>query len=422
MALGKPQYSEPYDMERKYRHDSTTLGRSKFETDKGRIIHSGSFRRLQGKTQVFAAGERDFYRTRLTHSLEVAQLGRGMSSELEGEFHPDPDLVEAICLAHDIGHPPFGHYGEEQLHNKMIDHGGFGANPQNIRIATVLETNYEPGGFDLTRATLDGLIKYPSLFDKERNSHDSNFTYREDEELLDWVKYEVEDRSRKPIEGQIADWADEITYCVNDIEDTYRAGLLNFVEMRARAMEISIKAKEVLKKKGHKDIPSITDSPAIIDKAKEFEVELMEESDLRARKIKLKTWTSKTIKFLKNRCKIEHTHPGEKSVRYRYTLKIPEDARALAAIYKTTARVLVFDDPRVVTLEHKGSRILLALFDAFREDHTLLPKDYQQLRMKARYSYERIIADFVSGMTDTYAYDYYKRLFEPDSGSFYEHV
>ena len=135
-VLGKVSSGyDDWDAERGFPEDiEKDKGRNAFEIDKGRIIHSAAFRRLQGKTQVLGVGERDFYRTRLTHSLEVAQLGRGICNEAGNstEFSPNPDLVEAICLAHDIGHPAFGHFGEECLHQKMVEHGGFGANPQNL--------------------------------------------------------------------------------------------------------------------------------------------------------------------------------------------------------------------------------------------------------------------------------------------------
>ncbi len=174
-----------YDTARRGQHQSTAEKREDFEVDKARIIHSGSFRRLQGKTQVLGVGERDFYRTRLTHSLEVAQIGRGLCREIARPFDPNLDLVETICLAHDIGHSPFGHSGEHVLHHKLAAHFddkvakrkkennplesgdeatlrkglGFGANPQNLRIVALLEAKYEKVGLDLTRATLDGLVK-----------------------------------------------------------------------------------------------------------------------------------------------------------------------------------------------------------------------------------------------------------------------
>jgi dGTPase len=415
---GKKYYTGQ-DFERRFKHTSSQSNRWPFEVDKGRIIHSASFRRLQGKTQVLGVGERDFYRTRLTHSLEVAQLGRGMCVELASDFHPDPDLVETICLAHDIGHPAFGHFGEDVLHRAMLRFGGFGANPQNVRIVTFLEAKYDDAGLDLARATLDGLVKYPVLFDREKHPKKPKFTYATDNELLEWIKDGTKDRSRKPIEGEIADWADQVAYCVNDVEDTLRAGLLSFVEMRTRADEISLAAKADV---GANDDKGVTDADGIRDRANRLQKTLVEPNDLRQRKINLKQWTSDTIKDLMHDVKIEETHPVEISSRYRYSLTKSDKALSTAAVLKAATRLLVFDDPRVKTLEYKGGLILARLFHTFRKNPPLLPLDFQQLLSQGRGTKERLVADFVSGMTDRYAYSYYNRLFQPGAGSFYEDV
>ena len=411
-----------FDSERRSLHASTQQGRDPYETDKGRIIHSAAFRRLQGKTQVFGVGERDFYRTRLTHSLEVAQLGRGICAEerVSNGFKINPDLVETICLAHDIGHPAFGHFGEQVLHNEMVCFGGFGANPQNIRIVTFLESKYESGGLDLTRATLDGLMKYPVLFKLGSYPAGSKpkFTYLEDKELFDWVKEGVKNRGRKPLEGMIADWADQVAYCVNDIEDGVRAGLLSLVEMEERAAEISEAAKADLKE----DVTEITNVAAVQKRARDLHQEVVRPTDLRKRKIHLKGWTSDVIKDLLHGIKIERTDPSEKSVRYQYSLVPTPQAEALAAVLKKTAQILIFNDPRVKTLEHKGGMILKRLFQTFRDDVGLLPLDFQQLIKAQPESKHRLVADFVAGMTDKYAYSYYSRLFQPGVGSFYEDV
>jgi dGTPase len=409
-----------FDKERRFTHASKQPNRDPFETDKGRIIHSGAFRRLQGKTQVLGVGERDFYRTRLTHSLEVAQLGRGICAEVSTGFKINSDLVETICLAHDIGHPAFGHFGEQVLHERMISFGGFGANPQNIRLVRFLEAKYPEGGLDLTRATLDGLIKYPTLFDKSKHSAKKKpqFTYLDDKDLFDWVKKGVRDSKRNPIEGQIADWADQVAYCVNDIEDGLRAGLLSLLEMEERASEIS----EIVKAKLEHDVPEITSTKAIQKKARSLQKNVMRPTDLRIRKINLKQWTSDVIKDLLHGIKIERTNPGEKCIRYQYQLLPTPAARALAALLKTAASKLIFEDPRVKTLEHKGGMILRRLFDTFLKDTSLLPLDFQQMIKSHKKSRARLVADFVAGMTDRYAYSYYSRLFEPGFGSFYEDV
>jgi dGTPase len=426
-----PKGYEDNDTERRFpENPEKDKNRNAFEIDKGRIIHCAAFRRLQGKTQVLGVGERDFYRTRLTHSLEVAQLGRGISNEatnLTG-FSPDPDLVEAICLAHDIGHPAFGHFGEERLHQKMVEHDGFGANPQNLRIVSFLEqkhqggdflgTNCDGGGLNLSRAALDGLIKYSDLFKRPDFDKSSNFTYKDDSKLLDWVKG---GRKEKSLECEIADWADAVAYSVDDIEDAFRARILDFLQMNEIAGKISEKVKAKLEKDRLPDDPSITSVSAIRDEANSLQAIALIPK-LRERKRALKTWTSKTIGRLLKPCEIKVRNDKEQSARYKYGLAVSGDSRCLSYVLKMTAQLLVFDDPRVRTLESKGGRILEGLFEVFMKDYRLLPLDFQEYIDDKMGTKPRLIADFLAGMTDKYAYEYYKRLFEPGSGSFYESV
>jgi len=431
--MGSEMYSD-LDHERRFHNESKETLRDPFEVDKGRIVHSGSFRRLQGKTQVLGVGERDFYRTRLTHSLEVAQLGRGLASELprpEG-FCPSLELVETICLAHDIGHAPFGHFGEKYLNKELMkEHGGFGANPQNIRIVTSLEPKYPDGGLDLTRASLDGLIKYPTLR-KNLPKESAKCTYDFDEELLNWVKKDVLDATRKPIEGQIADWADQMAYSVNDIEDAIRAGLIEFAEMANQAEKISKAAREQIDEYAEDDngpidyVDSISEPSAIKKLAESMREKFVCPASYKERKMKLKKWTSDSIKELKSGCTYVLDHPQEQVSRYKFTLKTSPEARSRAAVLKATVKALVFEDPRVNTLEHKGEKILKALFEAFVGDQRLLPRDYQELISEGvsatNLPVQRFVADFIAGMTDAYAFSYYNRLFQPGWGSFYEDV
>ena len=448
MAIGSDVY-DSLDKARRGGQRSHAV-RGDFEVDKGRIVHSAAFRRLQGKTQVLGVGERDFYRTRLTHSLEVAQLARGMCFELRtvNKFRPDPDLVEAISLAHDIGHPPFGHSGEDFLNAKMAKFGGFGANPQNIRIVTFLEAKFKRHGLDLTRACIDGLMKYPDLYDKsypelkEKTPHeDPKFTYssqNEDIKLFSWVKEGVSHPEWVPVESKIADLADQMAYSVNDIEDSIRAGLFNPIDMLNRAEEISDRAKKKLLgiavKEHHprNDVPKITSPAAIKRMANELQAKVMEPKDYRIRKVNLKAWTSKQIKKMKKASLVQRSKT-EPSVRYRYDLKVDLETHALIQVLKSAVALLVFSDPRVTTLEEKGHHIIGTLFDVFsgvaedkagnkNEKYNLMPIDFRQMIDAKVTTKERLIADFISGMTDRYAYHYYSRLFQPGVGSFYEDV
>jgi dGTPase len=413
---GKPEGYVDHDIARQFEEPDPEkqAKRSAFEIDKGRIIHSSAFRRLQGKTQVLGAGRRDFYRTRLTHSLEVAQIGRGICNEIPliEKFKVDTDLVEAICLAHDIGHPPFGHSGEDFLNKLTYSNGGFGANAQNLRVVTFVETKREDGGLNLSRATLDGLTKYPVLFDEEKfRGKKPEFVYRDHADLLKWIKEGVQNPPARPLECEIAEWADTSVYSVNDIEDNFRAGLLDFLEMEKRAEEIADACKGQATGQEIKDL------------ARKLRDELVvKPTTLRQRKVALKRWASSTIFSLIKGCEFCVRDPNEKSNRYKYGFRIPEGNKRTSKMLKATALVLAFKDPRVVTLEYKGRKVLGELYKTFCDHKDLLPRDFQELIAKDDKNTKRIIADFVSGMTDTYASEYYQRLFQPGEGSFYEDV
>jgi dGTPase len=222
LRYGGKDYSRyPQGEEKRSANDE----RGHFERDRSRIIHSASFRRLQGKTQVFAAGEGDFFRTRLAHTLKVAQIGKGLALRLGA----DPDLVEAISLAHDICHPPFGHSGETKLRKLMKNHGGFEANAQNIRLLTKLEEkSLEYSGLNLTRATIDGQMKYKQPFDPSK----PKFYYVDDQPIVDWIaKDGSASGKQQSFDCQIMDWADEIAYSVHDLEDGIHSGFVTFLKI-----------------------------------------------------------------------------------------------------------------------------------------------------------------------------------------------
>lgn len=209
-----PGYSQ-FDEERFVDELPKRHGRRAFARDKARVLHSAGLRRLSAKTQVMSAGADDFPRTRLTHTLEVAQIGR----ELGEALGCDPDLVETACLVHDLGHPPFGHNGEEALHKASIDIGGFEGNSQTFRLLTRLESktirNGISLGLNLTRATLDAATKYPWGFDGKNSKFGF---YEEDKEIFSWVR-KNSDHKNKVFEAQVMDIADDIAYSVHDIED-----------------------------------------------------------------------------------------------------------------------------------------------------------------------------------------------------------
>jgi dGTPase len=388
--------------------------RTAFQTDRDRIIYSSAFRRLQAKTQVFLSGEFDFYRTRLTHSLEVAQIGRSIASFLKQtspflreDFFIDPDLVEGICLTHDLGHSPFGHAGERTLHQLMKPFGGFEGNAQSLRI--IAETIY-PGldsrrGMNPTRAFIDGILKYKRLF-REDSEAPNQFVYDEQEYLRIFVLGDtdfsqiVDLNHSRSLECEIMDWADDTAYCLNDLVDSMNAGFLRIERVKRWAEQQNLKGDQAQY------------AEAILTMIREGKAEAR--------------LSKKIGSFIRCCSLIERMRPASPATnRYRFSLSVDPAVRSEADFYKRLSQELVFDHSQLHQLERKGRVILEGIFEAFSESYLngkgfrLMPEGFDRIiRLKTDLrARARILCDYIAGMTDGFAIRTYKRLYDPDFGS-----
>ena len=416
-----------FHKEKSHRDDERRV----FERDRSRIIHSAAFRRLQGKTQVFTAGEGDFFRTRLTHSLEVAQIAKGLALRLGA----NTDLVESIALIHDIGHPPFGHAGENELKRLMKPYGGFEANAQNIRILTYLEkrhTKYD--GLNLTRAVLDGQLKYKNAYTPYADPlsvEAKKFIYREDLPLVEWASREAQavcalDSSCKSFECEIMDWADDIAYAVHDLEDSMHAHYIDAITFEHNHPSVE---KDVQSEFSSSNVPQIYADlrNIILEENPDFHF-VNPVRDPQERKANRKRLTSFFIqRFIQAASRIER-HPTVKnpiSNRYRYTVRVNELQRVEAKIINRLIREFVLNATQVRTLEEKGKHMIRSIFlKLMRNENAkyLLPEDWRSYLEDdcSKEQQARVVCDYICGMTDDYAQKTYARLFLPNQGSIYD--
>ncbi len=395
--------------------------RSPFQIDRDRILHSSAFRRLQSKTQVFHPGEYDFYRTRLTHSLETAQIGRSICARLlaRGEplapdFFIDADLVEAVCLAHDIGHPPYGHAGERTLHALMLPHGGFEGNAQTLRVLTELffAGPGARGGMKPTRALLDGVLKYKALFGdfKEPQSH---FLYEEQAAIRDFVmgagpgsdlRGPEAWNAFRSVECRIMDWADDTAYSLMDLVDGVAAGFIHLkaVEDWAAGRALSPAAASQV--------------GGLLAAIRTGTVE--------------RVFARKIGEFIAAaRLEAADGPLAAETNRHAFRLAIDGDVEAECAVYKELALDLIFRNPRIQQLEFKARAILQTLFGAFLDNYAggkprmrLLPEPSERMVLEetTERGRARAVCDYLAGMTDGFAARTYRRLCDPGYGSIFD--
>jgi dGTPase len=348
--------------------ESPPAGRTEFQRDRDRIIHSTAFRRLEYKTQVFVNHEGDLFRTRLTHSLEVAQIGRSIARNLG----LNEDLVEAVSLAHDLGHTPFGHAGQDSLNECMKDYGGFEHNLQSLRVVDVLEQRY--GAFDglnLSFETREGILKHCSV---------------ENARKLGDVGERFLKKQRPSLEAQIANLADEIAYNNHDVDDGLRSELITMEQL----LGVGIFSRHL--EKVRSQFPALTDRRLIHETVRLMINTLV--SDL----------TEQSRRLIAEHC------PGSlDDVRQAPTLiAFSPDIREQQQELKVFLRKQLYQHYRVARMSNKAKRIVRDLFQAFLADARLLPPEFQ---VRGEADLPRAIADYVAGMTDRYAIREHRRLF-----------
>ena len=342
--------------------------RTAFQRDRDRILHTTAFRRLEYKTQVFINFEGDHFRTRLTHTLEVAQIGRTLARALGG----NEDLVEAICLAHDLGHSPFGHSGEVSLARLMKDYGGFDHNKQSLRIVTELEQRYpEFPGLNLSWEVREGMVKHESEYDIS-DARDFNPDLRGN------------------LETQIANVADELAYTTHDLDDGLRSGMINPQILEGVALW------EILREtyNWHGAILNDMERHRMIRHLVGLLVtDMVKGTDARLKQSKINSY--------KDIQKLKHNVVG-------YTEEMQRRNRELKdLLYKKLYRHY-----RVVRMQVKAERIISDLFNAYRSEPATLP-DHVQFFIEKR-GLERTICDYIAGMTDRYAIEEHQKMFNPN--------
>jgi len=343
-------------------------GRSEYQRDRDRIIHSTAFRRLEYKTQVFVNHEGDLFRTRLTHSLEVAQIARSIARRLK----LDEDLTEAIALAHDLGHTPFGHTGQDALNECMKPWGGFEHNLQSLRVVDLLEQRYaEFDGLNLTFETREGILKHCSV--------------KHARQLGDIGQRFIR-KQRPSLEAQLANVADEIAYNNHDVDDGLRSGLVTLeqlaeVRLFKRHMDVTLKAYPALsgRRLTHETIRRMIDT---------LVTDLLDTSAQNIRR---------------------HAPGSVDEVRaapalIAFSPEVNEEQLAL----KRFLRDNLYRHYRVARMSRKARRIVVDLFEAFAGEPRLLPPEFQH---RAAADQPRAIADYIAGMTDRYAMLEHRRLF-----------
>lgn len=392
MSLLAPYASHPrLSRGRQHQEPPSTSGRSEFQRDRDRVIHSGAFRKLQYKTQVFVNHEGDYYRTRLTHSLEVAQISRYICRTLQ----LDEDLGEVLALAHDLGHTCFGHTGEDVLNECMADIGGYSSNDQTLRILTVLEERYPQfDGLNLTWETLEGLAKHNGPVtgrhaDKKKHPDGPGETSA----AIDRV-WPLELDSHAALEAQVAALADDVAYNAHDIDDGLRSGYITLEQLA--------------------ELPLV--GPVLADIKKEFPdlagKRQRHEMNRRLISLLVRDVLDETRRRLAERKPMSADDiRGAGFTFVQFSDKLKPDERVLRDFLHAN----LYRNFQVNRVRVKTSRVVRDLYNVFMERPDTLPAHWQSriapdARAKQR---ARVVADYIAGMTDRFAIETHKRMFDP---------
>jgi len=359
-------------------HEPESPHRNPFQRDRDRIIHSTAFRRLEYKTQVFVNHEGDHYRTRLTHSIEVAQIARSICRSM----HLHEDLAEAVALAHDLGHTPFGHSGQDALDDVMNPYGGFEHNRQSLRIVEELEHKYAAfPGLNLSYETREGIVKHHSTYDTPKNRDLAHFNLHE----------------QPALESQIGNLADEIAYNNHDIDDGYRAGMLSIEELKGLELFGSHYAEV------EKIFPDVSERMKVNETVRNMInfliVDVIEETLTRIDEMQVKSF--------------EDVRAASSPL-----VGFSRHARKMNGEMKKFLYKNMYRHYRVARMANKAERVIREIFEVYIQSPSMLPENQQNEMEEFRrnggltdHRQARVIADYIAGMTDRYALEEYERLF-----------
>jgi len=410
MVLKAAQENHAYsdrDRERFLDEPAKRKGRTEFARDRARIIHSFALRRLAAKTQVAVPWASDFPRTRLSHSLECAQVGR----ELGAALGADPDLMESACLAHDLGHPPFGHNGEEALAKIAESIGGFEGNAQSFRLLTRIEAKTVDNdglsvGLNLTRATLDAATKYPwSALENPRKFG----VYEDDQEIFHWVR-ENAPSGKTSMEAQIMDWSDDVAYSVHDLEDALVTGQIDIAHLRDDLSHLFLVATQDY-------LPDLTEDEAQTALDSLMNLSCWPKNFDRSHRhlARLKDLTSQLVGRFALAAESEtRSHFGDGDlVRYSANLLVPRAQRVEVALLKSMAGHYIIRAEKSQERYAKQQQVIVDLVQAVRESApSTLESFFLQEWNRADSEREkmRVVIDQIASLTDVGAYALHEQL------------